>query len=483
MAINTQDCPFPSPRLPVSGEPLEDFGGRKAVLALGMVGAGLTALCFCAPWSIALVGAVVVLLLSAVESEPFLLFIIFLIPFGLMLETEGVLRDVPSAVRSLVVVGFFLGRLWRGRVGVRRLLSSSPARASLFFLGAITVPIIFGWTNYSVHSLWTASYIGFFFLVSAWADSPERVRKILRVLLYSTIITAVFAILQEVVVWYTSFWLFLYPPADYHEDWRWRATSFLHDPNSLAGYLNLVLPFALACYLLGRGKWKKLGGWTLGLGFVALLSTQSMGGTVAFGSILVLAIFCFARSGKKRLVLLAGLCALVCLFYLLRPILNPTHTEGEVGSSAISRLMLWSTAWDYFVRFPVFGVGWGNFTHLYGSDLSSFFQPDALAVHNIYLQLLAETGLVGFVAFLYLVVQSWRQARSQWRSSIDFLDLALAFGVLGALLSVLVQGFVDFLLEGQIPTLLWVLLALLVASGRLQCKSVVCRVGPSGAQA
>ena len=90
------------------------------------------------------------------------------------------------------------------------------------------------------------------------------------------------------------------------------------------------------------------------------------------------------------------------------------------------------------------------------------------AVHNLYLQLLAETGLVGFVAFFYLVVQSWRQARSQWRSSVDFLDLALAFGVLGALLSVLVHGFVDFLFFAQSGTLFWVLLALLVASGGLQ---------------
>ncbi len=93
---------------------------------------------------------------------------------------------------------------------------------------------------------------------------------------------------------------------------------------------------------------------------------------------------------------------------------------------------------------------------------------EMLEVHNLYLQLLAETGLVGFVAFFYLVVQSWRQARRQLRSSLDFLDLALAFGVLGALLSVLVHGFVDFPFFAQSGTLFWVLLALLVASGRLQ---------------
>ncbi|MGD0226640.1 MAG: O-antigen ligase family protein [Terriglobia bacterium] len=445
-------------------------------MTLGMVGAGAAALFICAHWSIALVGAVVVLVLSAVESEPFLLFIIFLTPLGWWLMTEGQLRDLPGAVRSLVIVGFFLSRLWRGRVGVRRLLSSSPAWASLFFLGAIMVSIIFvkgGWSDYSAHGLYRiGSCLGFFFLISAWADSPERVRKILLVLLYSTIITSVFAILQEIVGGFTSFWLYLNPPGDDLVEWKWRATSFLNYPNSLAGYLNLVLPFALACYVLGQGKWKKLGGWTVGLGFVALLGTQSVGGLLAFVSILVLAVFCFARNRKKRLVLLAGICASVCLLYVQKQVLNPAHTEEAFGSEALSRLVLWGTAWGYFMHSPVTGIGWGNFVGLYGSDLSAFsawIPPGQFAVHNIYLQLLAETGLVGFAAFFYLVGQSWRQAWGQLRSSRDFLDLALAFGVLGALLSVLVHGFVDFLFQvsPQFGSLFWGLLGLQAASARL----------------
>jgi O-antigen ligase len=446
-----------------------------------MVGAGAAALFFCAHWGIVLLGVVLVLVLSAVESEPFILLIVFLTPLGATLKVGGRFVDGPSALHSLVIVGFFLGRLWRGQVGVRRLLRSSLARASLYLLGAITASIIFvrgGWTYTSVHSLYRmGSYVGFFFLVLAWADSPERLRKILRVLLCSTIATAVFAILQEVVAGYTSFWLYLNPPGDYFAEWEWRAPSFLNYSNSLAGYLNLVLPFSLACSVLGQGKWKRLGGWTLGLGFVALLSTQSLGGLLAFLSILILAIFCFARSRKKRLALLAGICASVCLLYFLKQILNPTHTQEVVGFDMVSRLMLWNTAWGYFIGSPVMGVGWGNFVGLYGSDLSSFsdwLPPGVLEAHNIYLQLLAETGLCGFVAFFYLIFQSWRRAQGQFRSSVDFLDRALAFGVLGALLSVLVHGFVDFLFQvsPQFGTLFWVLLALLVASGRIPSKPV-----------
>jgi putative inorganic carbon (HCO3(-)) transporter len=236
--------------------------------------------------------------------------------------------------------------------------------------------------------------------------------------------------------------------------------------NSLAFYLNLVLAFALALYVCGEGRWKTLGGWTLGCGFLALLCTQSLGGLLAFLAILVLAIFCFVRSSKKRLALLALLCALVCLFYFLRSILNPTHTEEILGSDTLTRLALWSTAWDEFVHFPVLGVGWGNFAAQFGFDIPSM--AGISETHNIYLQLLAETGLVGLIAFFNLVVQSWRQARRQLRSSTDFLDLAIAFGVLGAFLSLLVHGFVDIPFFAQHGTLLWVFLALLVVSDRLQ---------------
>jgi putative inorganic carbon (HCO3(-)) transporter len=487
MAENTEDRLFPSVRLPVSGELPEDFGGYKTALALAMLGAGAAALFICAHWSVALVGVVLVLALSAVESELFLMFIILLMPLSWLVKMGGWRLDVAPAVHSLVVVGFFLSRLCRGRVGVKRLMRSSVARASLYLLGAVVASTIFvkgGWTHYSPGSLFRmGSYVGFFFFVLAWADSPGRIRKILSVLLYSTIITALFAILQQLVGGFTSFWLHLNPPDEIpFSDWAGRSASFLQHPNNLAGYLDLVLPFALTCCVLGRDKWRKLGAWTLGLGFVALLSTQSIGGSVAFVSVLVLAVFCFARNSKKRLILLAGICAFVCLLYLSRSFWNPSHSDEAMPGDLAARLLLWRTAWNHFTHSPVMGVGWGNFIGLYSFDIPGL-PPAMLGAHNIYLQFLAETGLVGLVAFLYLVAQSLRQARSQWRSSVDFLDSALAFGVLGALLSVLVEGFVDFLFDGQLATLLWTLLGLLAASGRLQGESATVRPGMSEAPA
>ena len=425
-------------------------------------------------------GALIVFALSAAESELFLLFVVFIIPFGWVLNTDAPIHDVPVAMRFIVISGFFFGRLWRGQVGARRLLRSPVTRAALLFLCAVLAPALLlkgAWTRSSARSLYEmVSYMGFFFLILSWTDSAERMQRILRVLLYSTIVTAGFAICQEVVGGYTSLWVYLNSPGEDFAPWELRAPSFLNYSNSLAGYLNLVLPFALACYVLGKGKWKKLGAWAVGLGFIAMLSTQSIGGLVAFACVVVLAIFCFVRVWGMRLLLLGGACATAIGFYIAHETLNPSHVGVSVGYDTATRFMLWDTAWNLFVQSPIIGIGWGNFVGTYGSYIS-FIPADVFDVHNLYLQLLAETGIVGFAAFFVLMYRATRDAQRQLRSTRADLDRALGFGVLGAILTVLVHGNVDFLfrVSPQFSTLFWMLLALLLASAGLKGRD-----GPGG---
>jgi len=476
MANNSQDLLLPEPRPPVSGWPLEGLKQHGTALALGLLGATAAAKFITGEWSVALVGALAVLVFSTLESERFLLFVIFLMPIGWMLSDKMPVRNMYVVIHWVIIAAFFAGWLFRGGAHLRQLFRPIVSRASLLFLSAAVVSSILakgGLTRYSGRADFSLlAYVGFYFMLLAWVDSRERIRKVLWAVLLSTIATAVFAFCQVIAGGVTTLALYLYPAGDESLVWEGRAASFLGSPNNLAGYLNLVLPFALACYVLGRGKWKKIGGCTFCLGSLALFSTQSIGGLMGFLASLFLAIFCFAKSRKKRLALLAGLCALTAIFYPLMHIISPVHTQDYLESDATTRLLLWVSAWDLFTHSPVIGAGWGNFTGVYGLD-DPLFEPGKVGAHNIYLQLLSETGLVGFVTFLYLVAQSWRQARNQLRGSLDFLDSALAFGVLGALLSVLVHGFVDFLFQvnAQFGTLFWTLLALLVVSGQLQCKS------------
>jgi O-antigen ligase len=452
-------------------------------LVCGLLGVCGAALVFTAPGILAVLGAGVVIALSAVESEAFLLFVVFLMPFGLMLPGDTPIRAVHVAFHGLVVAGFFLGRLVRRNVDMGSLTSSPVSRASLLFLLIAVVPTILVAERRTHESMRAAidliTYVGFYFLVVAWSDTRERIRKVQYALLVSTILTALYAIYQILTGGYGPLWSALYPPGDYQtrSDWVGRSSSILATPGNLAGYLDLVLPFALGLWVCGQGRWRKLGAWTFGLGVMALFSTQGLGGIMGFVAFLALAIFRFVPTTKGRLTLLTFLGVSACLLYVFLHIISPIHTSEYLDDDAVTRFYLWTRAWTLFTQSPVMGVGWGNFTVVFGIGDDPFFVPDQVAAHNIYLQLLAETGLVGFVVFSYLVFRSWKQALRLGRSSKDAVDRALAFGIQGALVAELVHGFVDFLFEAdqQYGTLFWTLLALLVVSSR---ESMVTSAAP-----
>jgi O-Antigen ligase len=443
---------------------------------LGLAAGVAAALFVTAHWTVAVAGAIIVLALSAVGCELFLFAVIFLLPLGWTLGPGSPVGDVATAARFATVGGFFLGSFWRGELDIRRLWEPRLTRASFLFGGAVLGSVIFGTngiTRDSVHAFYRlVSYIGFYLFLLAWVDSKRRLKRVAGVLLGSVLLIALYGMVQLLVGGYTSLWLYLNPPGPGFTHWNGRIPSLLNYPNSLAGYLNLVLPFALACSILRAGKiFKKYGRVSLGLGFAALLLSQSVGGLVAFGCVGALAGFWILRGFAARSAWLGGFAVLSIGFYVARDLLNPVHSAGIMGYDVGTRLLLWTTAWHFFVHSPLWGIGWGNFVGAYGGYLNlSWMQSGVYEVHNIYLQLLSETGVVGFVAFFALIFVALREARRQMNSASDHFEVALAFGCLGAIVTVLIHGTVDFLFEVSPPfgTVFWVLLALLAVNGRFQ---------------
>lgn len=477
--------------IPVSG-PVA-FPERRTALILGSAAAVVGALFVAAPWSLAAAGGAFVFVLSVLETETFLFVVIFLIPVGwfakiaLPLGAGAARLDVATTARVLVASGFLLGRLLRGELHIGWLMRHPLTRLSLLLAAVACASIFLGGYGLTYGSLKAVvrllSYIAFYFFIALWVRSRARMRTVAWLLLASTILVACFAVVQECLGDFTSLWVYLNPPEEWFLPMDGRPPSFLNYSNSLAGYLNLVMPFALALCFLERGAWRRLGAWTAGLGFVALGCTQSTGGLVACGSAVALAILYFVRPNWKKVVCLAGLVALASAFFAARETLDPAHVGETVSYDAATRFLLWGTAAEMFRHSPILGVGWGNFVELYGSYLSMFpfIPPGILGVHNVYLQFLAETGTVGLGAFLALNWQAVRCSFRQLRRSLDSLDQALAFGVMGAVLTMFVHGFVDFLFQvsPQFGTLFWTLLALLVASTR--CPSAPGAAVPAGA--
>ncbi|MFQ6007403.1 MAG: O-antigen ligase family protein [Candidatus Zixiibacteriota bacterium] len=91
----------------------------------------------------------------------------------------------------------------------------------------------------------------------------------------------------------------------------------------------------------------------------------------------------------------------------------------EPGSTTTLRLSLWKRALVAFLDHPIFGVGPGGYYKLHEIYSSwhltpSFYYLRTLGAHNLLLHYLADTGLVGGIGLIALVVNQFKIARHNW---------------------------------------------------------------------
>ena len=101
----------------------------------------------------------------------------------------------------------------------------------------------------------------------------------------------------------------------------------------------------------------------------------------------------------------------------------------ELGkdTSTTNRIKMWKLALEMFARHPLIGNGWESFKYEYYVNLSARTGSmyDYLDAHNVYLQLLAETGILGLSLFLtcigttFLTTYSVIKARDRISSQFD----------------------------------------------------------------
>ena len=201
--------------------------------------------------------------------------------------------------------------------------------------------------------------------------------------------------------------------------------------------IGALLTVSLPCALSFARKKKS---WLLSMAggafiFLGIFLTASRGAWLYGGVLLLLSLLylCFVGEAKKRtrvlcLVLLgAGLLVGVLLFDRL---LSYLLAFMQVGFSDNGRFENWGKAWVAFLRAPIFGTGFLNA----GLSLGGFPEIMPYLYHNTLLQMLASSGIYGFVFYLFHRVETLRLAWRQRKSPVCvFLLLSAAALVLVSL--------------------------------------------------
>ena len=105
------------------------------------------------------------------------------------------------------------------------------------------------------------------------------------------------------------------------------------------------------------------------------------------------------------------------------------------------RLVLWRAAMRMWAERPLLGVGADNFRLLYGRYSSLRTADPRVHSNNMYIEVLAGTGLIGFGAFIWVGVRSARAARHAAQTQ------GLGYGIAAACLTCAVHGVVDSFLS------------------------------------
>ena len=271
-----------------------------------------------------------------------------------------------------------------------------------------------------------------------------------------------------------------------------RAYGTFQQPNPYAGYLGCLAPVAVSLTLGAIGQWwshrrpsdlvKGLicGGVSLAL-IAGILMSWSRGGWLGLAAGLLAVIGLRSRRTAAVVVvgsiLLALTVALAGTDWLQGPIgarlrdlgsnligPNPAQVEiTDANFSVLERLAHWEAGQRMFRDHPWLGVGIGNFGTAYATYAMPHWYESLGHAHNIFVNFLAETGVIGFAAFavLWLAVgwQAWKIAGrcKAYRG-------ALAIGVLGTWFNLSVHSMFDNLFVAHTQLQLALLLGVLVAT-------------------
>ncbi len=234
-----------------------------------------------------------------------------------------------------------------------------------------------------------------------------------------------------------------------------RASGTLLHPNMLANYLNFILFIAIAMLLVLRpGPFFLFAGLASVAGVIALLVSMSRGGWVAFvaGS-LVLFLLLWARFPQRRLMLL--ILAVTAVLLLAAAVILPTPIHERLFSydyrAAYLRIPLAVIALKIAALSPFTGVGLNSYPQVVRPFLVNaapdllppWYFLDNLVVHNLFLLVVAETGLLGLAAFVWFMAAIlWTAFRLARSAPATWLNL-VASGVLAGICAFLVAELFD----------------------------------------
>lgn len=266
-------------------------------------------------------------------------------------------------------------------------------KLQLILLGTMILSSIFG--VYKRHSFYATcallTYILIYFLAKALFIEKTRIDKFVKTIAILITLVSTIGILQYIA----SFSLvYKNVPIVAPSVERTRITSICYNPLILAALIGFSLPILIS--FLIEEKTKKLLWISTTLGITAFFLTSSRAPTVAL--IISLSILFFIKKKKLIAFLMPIFITLIAILYTpLRTRLLLAFKEG-INTNRIISTKAGIKMWKENSVFT--GVGIHNFYLLFEKYSPPEYKKGAPYIHNMYINFLAEAGILGVSALI-----------------------------------------------------------------------------------
>jgi O-antigen ligase len=185
-----------------------------------------------------------------------------------------------------------------------------------------------------------------------------------------------------------------------------RAIAFFPDPHMYSFYLGMCAFLALGLYMQDR---KIVWAIFSIIIFLADFLTFSRGGYIGiFGALFIGSIFMWHKISLNAKLFSLFFCVPILLFLMLshNPISERFFSSfSQTDTSVTHRIELWKNAFDEIAKRPIIGTGLGAYAYTV-DPLTHYRTP--IYVHNLFLDIFVEIGLVGFLLFFGIITTTIR---------------------------------------------------------------------------
>ena len=346
-------------------------------------------------------------------------------------------------------IGYFWGMIKRKEIRRQKLTAYRP---QIFFILLASTISIFIAPNLTVAAgLWKAYFIEpilfFAILINVVKDKKNK-EAILWSLGLSAVIISVVAIYQKFTGWG------IFEPGWTGSENR-RVTSLFTSPNAVGLFLAPIMTIYLGWLISEIKNLKKslLKIFIIILALLAITFTVSQGTWLGLlAAVIFMAFFGWNKKATSAVVVLG--IVLILILPAIREKIWPIITLQD--ASGQNRLELWSLASDSLFQNPIVGNGLLGFATIQNVNRDPLKIEPLLYPHNIILNFWTEIGILGTVAFAWLIAKFFRrgfkESNNKW----------LTLGVMAAMVTILTHGLIDVpYFKNDLAILFWIVIALI----------------------